>query len=1533
MDVGLRRRAAEEAVLIALSCLASSYILFTMVHPIKYGLFVIMIFFMASLLALVRGEISGHQVRLSSKLAMLIRPALICLSLGLLIMYVMDARIWYLRTVLAVIVAYTIPGYALMELAGIPERKLGPLEKLCFSFAYSLAISFILSLILAPLGPWLCGLILSITFSALAIILNVKMLWELRRGVWRHEPLTADLGELVAVLTSCSLLLFMITYCYPAMMELLGLDIIRVSKYVLLWLRTPELMAIVYPGFVLSEATPFVLSDFSPDMFQSSLAYLSIYLVFSFLLMARRVFGEDKRLSAISLLLFTFFAGLGWLYMFVNMPPLGEKTYDELMGLVFEKTYMDIRQGGIVDFVIWYRPRTVALLILLVIMYSILTYEPRGWRYRLNIGLLSASLFFMHIVEYILLASALLLLAFFKVSSAMRLDKVMEGLLSAWLFIGLIYVFSWAYGYTELTVMCPISLMLALTAVYSGALVFLKTTKRRLAIQRAWALKLARFSVLAMAFFYLSSIMAWLDQAEEFSLASVMKVGLIPWFFYPVLLGLVGFLAVVGLMGMLKGEVRVDKRTVALLLSFVIASLIIGRLLTIINMSIYMGYKERRFVKYIHPMACLLAAPSLPMIIRKVSKPRYRMLSSILVIGLILAGSLSTFYSLEKWAFSLDGWLSKEERDALDFLKKLVSSMRVSKVLTVTRTSALIVEKAAPTFLEHDHGRAIWGSPTPELALSLFFEPRLTHSDRYIIYMHKRDVNALGRTYREQFLYSHLLPMAEKALENKKVSIYLLPPFSPPREGAEAVLVVPEDVELAFPAYELLSFGFFDYTTALEFDASVRHAEIVVLPTDDVPEALRTINFTEWLRGGKRVLVMGEGTGLLTSLFLIGKLLLQVEEPGFTLDVAGAGEVPEFATYQGEVEFELVGLLQEFEPRVVSDDNQTAFWRPTAWGNGTIGVPVLSDDAELKASGRNSLRIDVGSGDKAQWAIVHEYDPPANWSSCDFVSFYWYGRGDWRGYVVWIEAPDEANRWWFSFIDGWRGWRRVFLPLKGLDGKYVINGITVRKITRGNPDPGNVTHIDIRLSGGNPSVSGTWHIDRVVVDTGRWANVRARIAWAPWVEVLVFNGTGYRRACWLTGNETVSVPPELVFFSDGVSATALYGEDGDVMWVAGERAPDGSWNLNITVRMPPFGDAASRIGLRIRTAAYMNVSGILYPGRYVPLQANVSITPFSVREGVEVLAWYMGDEGKIPLLMKKEVGEGLIYYLNAWPVMKIVKAEEYGLGALEALSPALELVGLRKAYWTSRPVMPSHIILEEGALDGLMKIRHKHAILKPRAGELLITLNGAVFHDVVLAQLIADGELTFEIHHANMSGLGFYLMLDTDELIAHAEGQDVLLLLSFQNGTHMELEVRDPGEIRASGSIRAFFRSPEVDIEGRISLRNTYVCSFFEARIRGVLEGLITGEMAGDVLRVFWGDVMIEGGAKMRFYVGGRFILMEMRYRGDVKISPPILTWDEWGSLTKSWPWFLISIAIVTILYGLGKLRRFEIKVKMPWRR
>ena len=149
-------------------------------------------------------------------------------------------------------------------------------------------------------------------------------------------------------------------------------------------------------------------------------------------------------------------------------------------------------------------------------------------------------------------------------------------------------------------------------------------------------------------------------------------------------------------------------------------------------------------------------------------------------------------------------------------------------------------------------------------------------------------------------------------------------------------------------------------------------------------------------------------------------------------------------------------------------------------GYGRISIPRLLSSYNA-ISGNISLRVKVGKESYYQWQIERSLNK-INASEYDYLSLYWYGKNEGKEYVVRILTTSGSILYTFIFIDDWTGWRKVYLPLKLPNGRYIINGITITKENVGNPTLSSITKTEFKNSAKCLNLANSFLIDRIAFE-------------------------------------------------------------------------------------------------------------------------------------------------------------------------------------------------------------------------------------------------------------------------------------------------------------------------------------------------------------------------------------------------------------------------------------------------------------------
>jgi len=173
-------------------------------------------------------------------------------------------------------------------------------------------------------------------------------------------------------------------------------------------------------------------------------------------------------------------------------------------------------------------------------------------------------------------------------------------------------------------------------------------------------------------------------------------------------------------------------------------------------------------------------------------------------------------------------------------------------------------------------------------------------------------------------------------------------------------------------------------------------------------------------------------------------------------------------------EFYLDNELEEYQPIVIYDDDE-AIWAPYQDGSGSFSI-TLSEETSTVKRGSSSLKAVVGGGSYADVGASATFSPALDWSGKDFLCLWIYGMnsgGVWR-----VRASDGANWFRWDFSDDFSGWRRVILPLRSPSA------------SSGSLNLAAISSMQVYISAAS---SGTWYLDRVVVDELRLVRCEVRV--------------------------------------------------------------------------------------------------------------------------------------------------------------------------------------------------------------------------------------------------------------------------------------------------------------------------------------------------------------------------------------------------------------------------------------------------------
>ena len=817
--------------------LVPTAIIFLMENQIKY-VFYIFAIFLSGLFVFIALKIEYKfflDLSNSYRLADLIS---IVSSIGLLILILFNFQINFLTFSFSIIVSFFVPGWILLRLLGVAKRNFN-LGQFVLSFVLSIGItSLIFTFGLQLESPLiLSGLYVVISF--LPIIKDKVTNSDSRQGFSiPRQNNKHNLFEVLVLVWILSFFIFIMLSLTTLTNDVPGQDITVHFLSSQQQLLTPDIYSEVYPWFHLSWASINFLSTPPSWMFESVIPFLSLMLILSFFVMSKTyLFDHDKRAHLIATIFFFVFSGFGWLY-FLQTKLENFLIFDSYRLLISSHfaTLWDIGFGQSFWLWYWFRPITVGMTIFLVLLYLMKQYDISSRNYVILCSLSILTLSQVHFPELIVFIILLPILGLLRPNIKVRL---LLTFISLFIGLGSSAVITYVFRIFFNSEFQPNSLGLLpalaiLTAVGFFLVLFTKRPKISFRFNSTYITSI-------VLFVYFVLLLYWFTGTDDFMYIQISKIFSVPPQFYPMLLGIVGFFAILGSIFIIKKH---RDHPIIIFPIFFVLAIIFGRVITFLNANIIeTNYWERRIIPFVFVSASMLA----PLIILKILSYKERigyrfeiknLWKVVFISFLVLGGTLSMFLSIEEQIlFTQKFALTDGEKKAKD---PLDSADPYSTLLTVTKRSRDIARYAVFGQIIDSNRYELWSSKNPELPLEILSS--LNSSS--MIYLGEKDQQEIEDKYKNGYIASHFLKVAPIIDEYDEGKILQLPRLSSPSSNSDTVLVLPEHNDNYYYAYDVLSLGGYNYTVSLLTDINtIGKSNTVITPTEEV--ALKLMDYKE----------------------------------------------------------------------------------------------------------------------------------------------------------------------------------------------------------------------------------------------------------------------------------------------------------------------------------------------------------------------------------------------------------------------------------------------------------------------------------------------------------------------------------------------------------------------------------------------------------------------------------------------------------------------------------------------------------------
>lgn len=713
------------------------------------------------------------------------------------------------------------------------------LERLVISFAISVVFSALLSLIVLPLDLGSKPITISFIFIAIAISsLVVRKIRGINNQKGSHDIRSFSRNaDIVGILLCEVFCIFIFFSIYPGAAHVVGTDISRHYGNTLVLITTPDLYnGFQYIFFNLFQGTILSLSDMNKDfgLLQISLVFLNTFFPLAVYAMARRYLSKfDIRIPILATILYLLFSNLSFLYYFELKISGPYPTELAVIQAASEKTF-----NGAMNFIqpiAFFTPQSVSVLFFVIAIMMLTMLSLSRTKFIPILILLIVGMYLTHVSEAIIFIIIVSVSSFIFSEKQLRLSDALSSSLISIVLIGGFMTFE-QYGWrseissTKFNSFSSLAIVSTLLLVI-GTIFWKSYLSRKLVIKKEKINLLFRLisskpnfyriMISTLLVIYIVGLFTW-QYAESFKVSSVVASGIAPWFIYPMLLGIVGLLAIVSIRFLYASSENCNnilkaRNSLTIILFFIVILFVFGRIVTFVNTNYtHTGYWEKRFLGYIFLMAALVAP--VPLIgfyetIRKKFNESVSRIFTVLFISIIMILGFSSFaIHIEFWnLFGSVGSssMSQDELSAVSFLRNKIADEKDSFVITPTKQSGGVVVLAGLKypFTYYDLLSSSKGPMVPMHVIDIY------NSNHTYLFLHDRDYNLLAKNP-DNWLFSHLLPMLRPIYSNDEVLIYEIPPMSYPQLSSDSILLTPnnERDKRWLYAYDMLAFTGGNYT-------------------------------------------------------------------------------------------------------------------------------------------------------------------------------------------------------------------------------------------------------------------------------------------------------------------------------------------------------------------------------------------------------------------------------------------------------------------------------------------------------------------------------------------------------------------------------------------------------------------------------------------------------------------------------------------------------------------------------------------------
>ena len=342
----------------------------------------------------------------------------------------------------------------------------------------------------------------------------------------------------------------------------------------------------------------------------------------------------DPRLPVLSTILFSVSSGFGWIYLTQIKLNGVTQSIQGLFSLVNDYTYNSAMY--LAQPFLYYVPLSISFTIFIFQFLLIGKLKLSKKSFITLFALLTIASFLTHVTEAVIFSLFLVFYALFSRSKIMRLkDALLASLIGFGIidcfYVTLQYLFGETLGFS-LAIPLAITALLTITFFYKK----IKTQDRVISFLSTIKVKLSvKLLLYITTFIYIIGLVTWISGIPTFHTSAIIEVGSLPWFIYPILLGVGGILMFVSLFYLLEEYERM--RSVMPFVALAIFALLFGWVLTFINVNLFnTGYWAKRFTLYLFFSSVVIAPLAIIKMVDSIKRSQGK-IKSILVTATIIS--------------------------------------------------------------------------------------------------------------------------------------------------------------------------------------------------------------------------------------------------------------------------------------------------------------------------------------------------------------------------------------------------------------------------------------------------------------------------------------------------------------------------------------------------------------------------------------------------------------------------------------------------------------------------------------------------------------------------------------------------------------------------------------------------------------------------------------------------------------------------------------------------------------------------------